>query len=162
MTLRSEKPSVFMIASSGIRSRTDCAMVLPVMMRMVKKTAARMRVTSAPRSPICFAKPTANSFSGWVLVSSGEFRKRRSISVEMARAWVESAMRTMYQPVLPLPRARASSKWATLIRTTSVLASAAGSSASRMPTRSNSQFRPPSLFAWISELIGSFCPSFQP
>ena len=40
---------------------------------MVKKTAIRMRVTSAPMSPICLAKPMANSFSGWVLVSSGEF-----------------------------------------------------------------------------------------
>ena len=110
MTFPSEKPSVFMIASSGMRSRTDCAMVLPVMIRMVKKTAARMRVTRAPRSPICLAKPTANSFSGWVLVSSGEFWKRPSIAAEMARARVESSIRTMYQPVLPRPRRRASSK----------------------------------------------------
>ena len=145
-----------------MRSRTDWAMVLPVMIRMVKKTAARMRVTSAPRSPICLAKPTANSFSGWVLVSSGEFRKRRSMSAAMARARVESSMRTMYQPVRPRPRRRASSKCATLMRTTSVLARTAGSSASIVPTRSNSQLRLPSARGWISELIGSFCPTFQP
>ena len=34
----------------------------------------------------------------------------------------------------------------------------AGSSASKMPTRSNSQFMLPSVFGWISELIGSFWP----
>ena len=61
-------------------------------------------------SPICLANPIANSFSGWVLVSSGEFMKSASIEAEMPRAWVESAMRTMYQPVLPFPIWRASSK----------------------------------------------------
>ena len=110
MTFPSEKPSVFKMASSGMRSRMDWAMVLPVRIRMVKKTAIRMRVTSAPMSPICLAKPIANSFSGWVLVSSGEFMKRVSIEVEMERAWIESSMRTMYQPVLPRPDWRASSK----------------------------------------------------
>jgi hypothetical protein len=44
----------------------------------------------------------------------------------------------------------------------SVLPRTAGSSASRMPTRSNSQFRLPSVLGWISELIGSFWPTFQP
>ena len=71
-------------------------------------------------------------------------------------------MRMMYQPVLPFPSWRASSKWATLMRTTSVFARTAGSSASNTPTRSNSQFRLPSLFAWISEAMGSFWPTFQP
>jgi hypothetical protein len=46
--------------------------------------------------------------------------------------------------------------------TASVLARTAGSSASSVPTRSNSQAREPSVLAWISELIGSFCPTFQP
>jgi len=73
VTLLSEKPRVLRMASSGIRSRMDCAMTLPVRIRSVKNTATRMRVTSAPMSPICFAKPSANSFSGCVLVSSGEF-----------------------------------------------------------------------------------------
>ncbi len=110
VTLPSEKPSVFKIASSGMRSRMDWAIVLPVRMRIVKNTAIRMRVTSAPMSPICLAKPIANSFSGWVLVSSGELVKRPSIVAEMERAWVESATRTMYHPVLPRPIWRASSK----------------------------------------------------
>ena len=43
---------------------------------MVKNTAIRMRVTIAPISPICLAKPSANSFSGAVFVSSGEFAKQ--------------------------------------------------------------------------------------
>ena len=150
------------MASSGMRSRIDCAMVLPVRIRMVKNTAARMRVTSAPMSPTCLAKPMANSFSGWVFVSSGEFWNSRSIAAEVARACVGSAMRTMYQPVLPLPDCRASSKYATLISTMSVLPRTAGSSASSIPTRSNSQLRLPSAFGWISELIGSFWPTFQP
>ncbi len=68
------------MASSGIRSRIDWAMALPVRIRIVKNTATRMRVTRAPMSPICLAKPTANSFSGWVRVSSGELAKSRSIS----------------------------------------------------------------------------------
>ena len=72
------------MASSGMRSRIDWAMVLPVRIRMVKNTATRMRVTSAPMSPICLAKPMANSFSGWVLVSSGEFMKSVSIAAEIA------------------------------------------------------------------------------
>ena len=46
--------------------------------------------------------------------------------------------------------------------TTSVLPRTAGSSASMMPTRSNSQFRSPSARAWISELMGSFWPTRQP
>ena len=110
VTLPSEKPSVLRIASSGMRSRIDCAMVLPVRSRSVKNTAARIRATSAPTSPICLAKPMANSFSGCVFVSSGEFAKRRSISAAMARAPAGSATRSIYQPVLPLPVRRASSK----------------------------------------------------
>ena len=43
-----------------------------------------------------------------------------------------------------------------------MLARVAGSSASRMPTRSNSQSRLPSVREWISELSGSFWPTFQP
>ena len=128
----------------------------------MKNTAIKMRVTSAPTSPICLAKPMANSFSGAVLVSSGEFMKRVSIALETARACSESTTRTTYQPVLPFPNCRATSKWATLMRTTSVLPRTAGSSASMRPTRSNSQFRLPSAFVWISELIGSFWPTFQP
>jgi hypothetical protein len=69
-----------------------------------------MRVTSAPMSPICLAKPMANSFSGWLFVSSGEFVKSRSMSAEIPRACSASAMRTMYQPVVPRPNCRASSK----------------------------------------------------
>ena len=110
VTRLSEKPMVLRIASSGMRSRSDWAMVLPVKSRRVKNTAARMRMTSAPISPICLAKAIANAFSGWVLVSSGEFRNSASIAAEMALACVASVMRSMYQPVRPLLDWRASSK----------------------------------------------------
>ena len=46
-TPRSVKPSVLSTASSPIRSRTDCAMVLPATSRMVKKTTATMAIRIA-------------------------------------------------------------------------------------------------------------------
>ena len=130
---------------------------------MVKNTAIRMRVTSAPMSPICLAKPTANSFSGWVLVSSGEFAKRSSIAAEMALAWLESAMRSMYQPVLPRV------VLARLVEVGDVDEDHVGVAAhgrvlgvdARPPGRTPSSGRRRS-WAWISELIGSVCPIFQP
>ena len=86
VTAALENPSVLRMASSGTRSRIECATVLPVRIRIVKNTAIRIRVTSAPMSPICLAKPRANSFSGAVFVSSGEFMNVRSMSAETALA----------------------------------------------------------------------------
>src|SRR6516162_3592334 len=72
-TLPSEKPSVLSTASSGIRSRTLCAMVLPTTSSRVKNTANRIQRTMRPMSPICLTKLTLKSRSVWVLVSSAEF-----------------------------------------------------------------------------------------
>ena len=66
---------------SGMRSRTDCAMVLPVTSRMVKNTAPRMACTMKPMSPICLMKFWLNAFSDPVLVSFCELAKRRSTSL---------------------------------------------------------------------------------
>ena len=50
-----EKPKVLRMASSGMRSRIDWAMVLPVRIRRVKNTAPEDRVHEA-MSAICLAK----------------------------------------------------------------------------------------------------------
>ena len=78
-TLASEKPSVLSTASSGTRSRTLCAIVLPTTSSRVKNTANRIQRTIMPMSPICLRKPTLKSFSVCVLVSSGEFSNLASI-----------------------------------------------------------------------------------
>ena len=93
-----------------MRSRTDCAMVLPATSRMVKNTAPRMAVTMSPRLPIWLAKPAAKAPSGSLLVSASEFRKRSSIAAAASAALSGSFTRTMYQPTLPRPKLRASSK----------------------------------------------------
>jgi len=49
-TLRLLNPMVFNIASSGSRSRTACAMVLPVRRISVKNTAAMIPLTIRPMS----------------------------------------------------------------------------------------------------------------
>ena len=131
---------------------------------MVKNTAARMRVTSAPMSPICLAKPTANSFSGWVLVSSGEFAKRR---VDRGRdgaglAWSRRCARCT-SPSCRVPIV------ARLVEVGDVDQHHVGVAAHRrvlgvddadqveLPVQARRR-----RLAWISELIGSFWPTFQP
>jgi hypothetical protein len=106
----SEKPSVLSTASSGMRSRTDCIIVLPVRKSSVKKTAPRMERTMNWMSPCCLRKDCWNSFSVWVFVSSGEFSKSASMARATCGAWFGSFRRTTYQPTLPLPKLRASSK----------------------------------------------------
>ena len=68
-TIRSEKPSVFSTASSLVRSRTDCAIVLPATSRIVKKTAVITARRIAPMLPIWLAKPWMKAFSVDVSVS---------------------------------------------------------------------------------------------
>ena len=50
------KPSVFSTASSGMRSRTACAMVLPVSSSRVKNTAPMIAVTIRPMSANCLSE----------------------------------------------------------------------------------------------------------
>ncbi len=74
------KPSVFSTASSGMRSRTACAMVLPVSSSRVKNTAAMIAVTIRPMSANCLAKDWLNACSVWVLVSCAEFSEIASMA----------------------------------------------------------------------------------
>ena len=69
----------FSTASSGMRSRTDCRIVLPVRNSSVKSTAPTMAFTIAPTSPSCRSCACAYSASFWVSVSSGEFANSASI-----------------------------------------------------------------------------------
>ena len=71
------KPSVFSTPSSLVRSRIDCAMVLPATNRMKPITTAVIAIMIAPMSPTCFAKSAANAFSVAVFVSALEFSNMR-------------------------------------------------------------------------------------
>ena len=71
-TAASVKPTAFSTASSGTRSRNDCAMVLPVSSRMVKNTAPRMPVIISSMSPICCMNCRCCSASVLVRVGSEE------------------------------------------------------------------------------------------
>src|ERR1041384_1772288 len=53
------KPSALRTPISCVRSRTDCAMVLPTTTRMTKKTAERMKTMIMPTLPTWLAKPCA-------------------------------------------------------------------------------------------------------
>ena len=77
-TVASEKPSVFSTASSLVRSRTACAIVLPTTSRIVKSTATRMAIMIEPMSPICLANPSMKPFSVVVLVSACELANMSS------------------------------------------------------------------------------------
>ena len=91
-----------------MRSRTAWAMVLPVTIRMVKKTAPRIAMTIAPMSPIWLAKAWTKARSVEVLVSAGELANSASIASATSAARAGSATRMTYQPTRPSPRARAS------------------------------------------------------
>jgi len=104
------KPMVLSTASSGMRSRMDCAMVLPVSSSRVKNTAPMMAVTIRPMSPICLAKERWKSRSPWVLVSSAELANSRSMAWATCSARSGSLTFTMYQPTVPWPNRRPSSK----------------------------------------------------
>ncbi len=63
-TLLFEKPIVFSTASSGMRSRTACAIVLPVRRISVKNTAAMIAPTMSPMSPSCLTNATIERLLG--------------------------------------------------------------------------------------------------
>ena len=65
-------PSVLSTASSLVRSRTDCAIVLAATSPNMKSTTDEMAIMMAPMSPICFAKPSMKPFSVVVFVSADE------------------------------------------------------------------------------------------
>ena len=110
VTAPSVNPSVFSTASSGMRSRTDCIIVLPVRNSSVNITAPTMAFTMKPMSPICLICACANSFSFCVFVSSGELANSLSTRRAIAADCVGSLMLNAYQPTWPWPKLRASSK----------------------------------------------------
>ena len=99
----SENPSVFSTASSLVRSRTACAMVLPTTSRMVKSTATRIAIMIEPMSPICLAKPSMKPFSVVVFVSACELANMSSKVWAIFSDCDGSLILTMYQPTSPSP-----------------------------------------------------------
>lgn len=72
------KPMAFMTASSPVRSRIACAMVLPDTSRIIRSTAVATRIVIDPTSPTLRAKFETNTFSVAVRVSDDEFANRLS------------------------------------------------------------------------------------
>ncbi len=75
--LPSVKPMALSTPNSPVRSRTACAMVLPVTSRMVKNTAPKIAATMKAMLPIWLAQPWMNAPSGSVFVSGGGILKFR-------------------------------------------------------------------------------------
>ena len=108
-TARSVKPMVLRTASSGVRSRTDCIIMVAVANSSAPSTAvttARMRKS---RSPIRCTWACASSRSDSVLVSFEELAKRRSIASATGTAWPGSVTPTLMWFTVPVPLARPSS-----------------------------------------------------
>ena len=59
-------------ASSLVRSRTDCAIVLAATSPNMNSTTDEIAIMIAPMSPTCLAKPSTNPFSVVVFVSADE------------------------------------------------------------------------------------------
>ena len=110
-TLRPVKPSVFSTASSLVRSRIDCAMVLAAITRMVKKTAVSTAVTRAPMLPIWSANPCRNACSVDVRVSAGELANRASTAAATSADRAGSSMRMTYWPMNRAPWSLASMRY---------------------------------------------------
>ncbi len=100
----------FSTASSRVRSRTAMAMVLPVTRSSVKNTTLPIVIMSSWMLPICFTKPAAKAFSVSVRVSNGELVNRSSMALATPVASSGLAMRTVYQPTMPLRPAVRSSR----------------------------------------------------
>jgi hypothetical protein len=78
------------------------AIVLPVTRRSVKNTTLPTVVIRSWMLPICLTQDAANAFSVSVRVSNGELANRSSIAFAIAVASSGSAIRTVYQPTIPL------------------------------------------------------------
>ena len=98
-----EKPSVLSTASSLVRSRTDCAIVLAATRPNMNSTVEEIAIMIAPMSPICFAKLSTNPFSVVVFVSADELANISSNVRLSATACDGSAILTTYQPTCPSP-----------------------------------------------------------
>ena len=107
---RLENPSVFSTASSLVRSRTDCAIVLAATSPNINSTTVAIAIMIAPMSPICLAKPSTNPFSVVVFVSAEELANISSNVRLISTARDASAILTTYQPTVPSPIVRFSSR----------------------------------------------------
>ncbi len=93
----SPNPSVFRTASSPVRSRIACAIVLPATRRIVNIAIATIHIMIWPMSPTCFAQSATKAFSVLVLVSDGEFANIASIFAAISGALSGSLMVKTYQ-----------------------------------------------------------------
>ena len=99
-------PRVLSTASSLVRSRTDCAIVLAATRPNMKSTTDEMAIMIAPMSPICFANPSMKPFSVVVFVSADELANISSKVLLSATACDASEIFTTYHPTSPSPSAR--------------------------------------------------------
>ena len=100
-TLRSVKPMVFSTASSLVRSRTACIMVLPASSISVKNTAPMMEPTMRPMSAICLIQLAVAACSLMLRVSWSELADSASMALATRSAWLTSFKRVTYQPTWP-------------------------------------------------------------
>ncbi len=97
------------MASSGVRSRTDCIITAPTDSRRAKNTAPMMARMTKPMSPICFSWFWAYCFWVAVLVSCGELANSLSIALLTSLARLGSAIRAMRMLAVPFWLVRPSS-----------------------------------------------------
>ena len=72
-------PSVFSTASSLVRSRIACAIVLPETSRIVNIAMPTIHIMIEPMSPTCFAQSETNAFSVWSWSRTASWRTCASI-----------------------------------------------------------------------------------
>lgn len=78
-TVLSENPSAFSTANSGIRSRTDCSIVLPLKKSSMKNTAPNTALVRKFTSPKNCRSDCAPDLSELVRVATAEFANSLSI-----------------------------------------------------------------------------------
>jgi hypothetical protein len=93
----SPNPSVFSTASSLMRSRMACAIVLPATSRIVNIAIATIHIMIEPMSPTCFAQSETKAFSVFVFVSDGELANNASIFAAISGARSGFAIVKTYQ-----------------------------------------------------------------
>src|SRR5690625_2341391 len=110
-TLKSVKPSVLSTASSEVRSRTACIMVLPASSSSVKNTAPIMAVTIRPILTSCRIKDAWKACSVWVRVSWLELADSSSMRPAISSALSGSPTWATYQCTPSVPNSLFSSKY---------------------------------------------------
>ena len=93
----SGNPSVLSTASSFVRSRMACAMVLPATSRIVNIAIPTIHIMIWPMSPTCLAQSETNAFSVFVFVSFGELANIASTFAATSGALSGLSMVKTYQ-----------------------------------------------------------------